>query len=214
MTKEAVLLLHGFASSGDSTKARYFGARFKALPHVAFHAIDFNPTPKDFEYLTVTGMVNRLRQFVLDRDLGGVWMIGSSMGALVGLHYARRFGGVERMLLLAPVLSYGSFGASEQALQGWREEGTVQVPHYGFDAQLPLRYDFHADGLQYARPVPPPAPMLIIHGRKDDTVPISGSREYAASYPDRVRLIEVDADHLLHDQLALAWEQVGAFLLA
>ena len=86
MTQETVLLLHGFASSGNSTKAQYLRERFKALPNVDFHAVDFNPTPRDFEYMTVTGMINRLRQYVLDHDFQRVFIVGSSMGALVGLN--------------------------------------------------------------------------------------------------------------------------------
>ena len=66
MEQLTVLYLHGFTSSGRSTKARYFRDKFEAFPQVEFHAIDFNPTPKDFEYVTTTGRINRLRQYVLD----------------------------------------------------------------------------------------------------------------------------------------------------
>jgi pimeloyl-ACP methyl ester carboxylesterase len=145
-----VLLLHGFASSGQSAKAQYFGRRFAALPRVEFRALDFNPTRRDFEYVTVTGMIDRLRQYVLDHRLGTVRVIGSSMGALVGLHYAHRFGGVERMLLLAPALSWLSGGLTEEELAQWKE---------------------------------------------------------------RVRLIEVDAGHVLNDRLDFIWGYVQPFLL-
>ena len=72
MDRKTILLLHGFASSGQSTKAQYFREKFKALPQVEFHTIDFNPTPRDFEYMTVTGMINRLRQYVLDHRLENI----------------------------------------------------------------------------------------------------------------------------------------------
>jgi len=66
MGKAVIVYLHGFASSARSAKARYFAARFAALPPGDFYAIDLNPTPKDFEYMTTTGQIDRLRQYVLD----------------------------------------------------------------------------------------------------------------------------------------------------
>ena len=214
MGKKTVLLLHGFLSSSQSTKARYLGDRFKTLPQAEFQAFDFNPTRTDFEYMTITGLINRLRQYLLDHDLGSVRLIGSSLGALVGLHYAHRFGGVERMLLLAPALFYMPGGlVEEEELERWEAGGSTKFLHYAFEEEIPLRYDHYVDGLQYQRPVPPPAPMAIIHGRNDDVVPVGHSRDYAAAFPDQVRLIEVDSDHRLGDQLALVWEHVQSFLL-
>ena len=52
MDKRTILFLHGFASSTRSTKAQYLGKKFAALSQVAYHAVDFNPTPRDFEYMT------------------------------------------------------------------------------------------------------------------------------------------------------------------
>jgi len=111
MEQKTVLLLHGFTSSGQSTKAQYFREKLKVFPQVEFHAIDFNPTPTDFEYVTTTGRINRLRQYVLDHALGNISIIGSSYGGLIALHYAHRFGGVEKMLLLAPRLDLAVMGA-------------------------------------------------------------------------------------------------------
>jgi len=200
MSQQTVILLHGFASSSNSTKAQYLRGRFTTVPGVQFHAIDFNPTPRDFEYTTITGMINRLRQYLLDRDLRRVFIVGSSMGALVGLNYAHRFGGVSRMLLLAPALSYLGF------------EPVDRVFHYAFNRELPLRDDFYVDGALYAEPVPPPVPVTIIHGRNDDVIPIAHSRHYAALYPEKVELIEVDSDHQVNDQLDFIWERLTAAL--
>ena len=214
-----ILHLHGFASSARSTKAQFFRGKFEALPQLDFHAIDFNPTPRDFEYLTVTGMINRLRQYVLDHDLGTVCVIGSSLGGLIGLNYAhrfggQRFGGVDKMLLLAPALSWLSGGLTEGELGHWEEAGVAPVFHYAFEKEIPLRHDLQVDGLRYLQPVPPPAPILIVHGRDDDSVPIANSRKYAAEFPDRVQLIEVDADHDLNDHLPFIWDRAWSFLLA
>jgi pimeloyl-ACP methyl ester carboxylesterase len=213
MEKKTILFLHGFVSSGQSTKAQYFGEKFKALPQVEFHAIDFNPTPKDFEYVTVTGMINRLRQYVLDNHLENLSIIGSSLGGLVGLHYAHRFGGVEKMLLLAPGLRWLSGGLSDEELEQWKRAGVAPVFHCAFERELLVRYDLHVDGLRYLEPIPPTTPITIIHGRNDDVVPIDHSRKYAAGFPDKVQLIEVSAGHDLNDRIEFVWGYVHSFLL-
>ena len=213
MEQKNILFLHGFASSGQSAKAQYFREKFKALPQVEFHAVDFNPTPRDFEYMTTTGLINRLRQYVLDHRMGKVSVIGSSYGGLIGLHYAHRFGEVEKMLLLAPGLRWLSGGLSEQELEHWEKTGAAPVFHFAFEKEIPLRYDLHLDGLGYLEPIPPASSIIIIHGHNDKTVPIEPSRAYAADFPDDVRLIEVDADHDLNGHLEFIWGHVKPFLL-
>jgi len=219
--KKKILYLHGFASSAQSTKARYFRKKFKAF-QVEFHAVDFNPTPRDFEYLTTTGLINRLRQYVLDHHLENIniIIIGSSYGGLIALHYAHRFGGyahrfggVEKMLLLAPGLTWLSGGLEKEALEQWKKAGAAPVFHHAFEQEIPVRYDLQTDGLCYLDPVPPVVPITIIHGHNDKTVPIEPSRTYATDFPDSVRLIEVDADHDLNGHLEYIWEYAHSFLL-
>jgi pimeloyl-ACP methyl ester carboxylesterase len=210
---KTILFLHGFASSARTTKAQYLRKKLDPLPQVAFYALDLNPTPSDFEYMTTTGLINRLRQYVLDHDLASFSLVGSSFGGLVALHYAHRFAGVEKMLLLAPAVRWLSGGLSEQKLAQWEVAGTTPVLHYAFDESLPLRYDLHADGLNFLEPIPPAATTLIIHGARDTTVPTDDSRAYAAKYHRRVQLLEVDADHDLNGHLPLIWQYLQAFLL-
>lgn len=214
MSKETVLHLHGFASSAHSAKAQYLGERFRKLPQVRLRVPDFNPTPNDFQYLTITGMINRLRQYILDQKVENVSMIGSSMGCLVALHYAHRFGGVKNLLLLAPLLSYSSLPMDGSTLAEWEREGATEVFHYGFNEKVPLRYDFHLDGLRYHEQIPPPVAVRIIHGRNDETIPWERSARYAARYPDMVTMKEVDSDHTLLDHLDFIWEQVAFILLS
>jgi len=213
MDNKPVLYLHGFASSGQGTKAQFFGERFETLTDIGYHAFEFTPTPKDFEYMTITGSINRLRQYLLEHRHEKVSFIGSSLGALIGLHYAHRYGGVENMLLLAPALAHRMGRRSEAELQQWESEGVMKVYHYAFQQKIPLRYDYRLDALQYTEPVPPPIPLMIIHGQNDDIVPIDYSREYAANFPNQVQLIEVDSDHRLNDQLVFIWEQAKPFLV-
>jgi pimeloyl-ACP methyl ester carboxylesterase len=211
--RKAILYLHGFASSARSVNALFLGSRFDRLPHVEYHAVDLNPTPKDFEYITTTGLIDRLRQYVLDHRLGSVDIIASSYGGLIALRYAHRYGGVERMLLLAPGLSWLCGGLSEAELEEWKSAGAVPVLHEGFEHKVPVRYDLQLDGLRYLERVEPCLPMVIVHGSSDTTVPTDHSREYAAQFPELVQLVEVDADHDLNGHLEQIWGLVESFLL-
>jgi uncharacterized protein len=214
-----LIYLHGFASSAGGRKPDYLRPRLADRPDVTFHAFDFSPTPADFEYLTVTGMINRLRQYVLDQALTEFALIGSSMGGLVALNYAHRFPGghrfpgVARLLLLSPALTYLSGERVGLPLAAWQASGVGEVFHYGFNRSVPLRYDLQIDGRFYHTPPPPPAPITILHGTQDEVVPVTASREYAARYPEQVRLIEVEAGHDINDHLPLIWQVTQRFLL-
>jgi pimeloyl-ACP methyl ester carboxylesterase len=205
--RNTVIFLHGFASSGRGTKAHFFRQKLSgASPNLRYHAFEFHPMAVDFEYVTVTGMINRLRQFVLDRVIGRLNLIGSSMGGLVAVHYAHRFGGVDRLLLLAPALIYRPWSLDEAGLEEWREVGTIEVEHFGFGRPLPLRYDLAHDGALYSQPPPPACPTTIFHGSEDEVVPVSFSRSYAASYPELIDLVELGAGHDLNEHLERIWE--------
>ena len=88
MARKSIIYLHGFASLGGvrNRKAAYLKDKFNQFDAVDFFAIDFNPTAKDFEHHTITGMINRLRQFILMKELENVSLIGISQGADVALN--------------------------------------------------------------------------------------------------------------------------------
>jgi pimeloyl-ACP methyl ester carboxylesterase len=208
MLKTNIIFLHGFASSGKGTKGVYLSQGLGNFDNVVFKAFEFTPTPKDFEYMTITGMINRLRQYVIDNDLEPLFLIGSSFGALVGMNYAGRFGAVEKSLLLAPALSYSAMAASSGEEERWRREGVSQTFHFAFNRLLPLRYDLEVDGQLYSEAPAPTGPVTIIHGTEDEVVPIRASRRYAAKYPELVNLIEVDAGHDLNEYLDFIGQEV------
>jgi len=214
MPRKTVIQLHGFASSSQGTKASFLAGRFAGVSNSQFHAFDFNPTPRDFEYMTVTGLINRLRQHVIEHYDGPISLIGDSLGGLTALHYADRYGGVERLLLLAPVLGEWVGITQGADLDAIRAAGGQTVEHYAFKRDVFLRAGFYTDILTYTDLPEPPAPILIIHGGADTTVSIEPARRYAAAHPGSVSLLEVDAEHDLYNQLDFIWEQVEGFLLA
>ncbi len=55
-------------------------------------------------------------------------------------------------------------------------------------------------------------PVLAIHGRRDTVAPLADTEEFARRRP-HVRLIVMNSDHELADELEPMWEQVREFLL-
>ncbi len=201
-----VIYLHGFASSAKNSKAEWLRQKNEADEQVNFFAFDFNPTPQDFSQMTMTGMINRLRQFILDGKVENPLLVGSSLGGLVALHYARLFGEIKGLLLLAPALRFRfASPADTQEIKG-REYRLVF--HYAFNQELALYRSFFVDGRQYKDFIEPPATITILHGRQDDVVPIRGSQAYAKKYPDQVQLVEVNSDHRMGDQVDVIWEWI------
>ena len=215
MAPRTLLFLHGFASSDKARKTTYLRERLESEAGVRFHAVNYNPTPTDFEWMTPTGMIDRTRQAVLDHGLEPLSLICSSLGALIGTHYAHRYGNVSRLLLLAPLLRWPAAWDSAEVMARWEQEGSMAVPHYALPGRPRLRFDFHADGRRYGEWVPPAAPTVILHSRDDSIVPIADSRAYAGQFPDRVRLLELEtAGHDLNDHLPAVWEQVQSLIAA
>ncbi len=203
--KPTVIYLHGFASSANNSKAEWLRQKNEEEEFVDFYPFDFNPTPADFSSLTVTGMINRLRQFILSENIGQPLLVGSSLGGLVALHYARMFGGVKTLLLLAPALRFYSEHYDQKSAK--RDE-FIPVFHYAFNQEIPLLKTYFLDGQNYEEIIPPPVKTVILHGKQDEVVPFEDSKAYAALYPEQVKLTGLVTNHRMSDQVDVIWDWI------
>src|SRR2546426_894461 len=80
--------------------------------------------------------------------------------------------------------------------------------------ELPLSIAFIDRARDYEAEPDPLCPTLVLHGRRDDAVPIAAGEAFAARRPDRRRLIAYDAGHELTEVLEEMWEECGVFLRA
>ncbi len=208
-----VIYLHGFASSPDGHKASFLHDYFIGRVNVRFEAFAFTPTKRDFEFLTISSMIGRLRQYLGTQPEDDIFLVGSSMGGLVATNYVYRYGGVKKLMLLAPALKYLEVNRPDPD-GAWARNGVVNMFHYAYGEDTPLRYGLHLDGQAYLTPAPAQVPTLIIHGRGDDVVPLSGSEAYTAAYREMVELLAVDSNHGLTDQSILIAQKIEQFLLA
>lgn len=197
--------LHGFASSPGTTKGRFFSDKLAARG-LALQLPDLNTG--DFSHVTLTRMIEVVRRAVGSAPAGPVYLIGSSMGARVAIHFLDRHRQAEaarvaRMLFLAPAFE---FSLSRAEMDEWRARGELTVHHYGYQKDMPLYYDLVQDLASYDAYTVQTfgVPILIYHGRQDDVVDYRQSLGFASGR-ENVQVQLVESDHLLHDQLETIW---------
>lgn len=207
----AYIYLHGFASSPDSNKAKYLRDRFAEI-ELNLQVLDLNQG--DFTNLTLTRQITQTIDAFRDHD-APVTLIGSSFGALTSAWVAQQQSRVKQLVLLAPAFGFPNSWYNRlqpEQIEQWRESNYLSVYHYGENKQIPLDYKFLADADNYPlSELKRSLPTLIIHGVKDDVVPIEVSREYALTH-SQVKLVELDSDHGLNDVKAKIWQLTQAFL--
>ena len=202
--------LHGFASSPNSAKARHLGDRFRAA-HLSLVIPDLNQG--DFTHLTLSRQISQV-EALLPPPPEPVVLIGSSLGGLTAAWLGDRHPQVQKLVLLAPAFGFLDHWlprlGSEQ-LERWKTTGVLSIYHYGEQAMQPLHYGFVSDAARYDhRMLKRPVPTLILHGVRDDVIPVQASRDYAATRP-WVTLLEFDSDHALTDQQDAIWQAVQTF---
>ncbi len=216
------IYLHGFASSPDSLKAKYFRDRFSSLA-IDLKTPDLNQN--DFSHLTLTRQLHQIETEFLQPQIlhsqaedienpGEVTIIGSSFGGLTAAWLAQRQISVKQIILLAPAFDFLSQWLpmlGQQQLQNWQSDEYLPIYHYGEQRYLPLNYQFVADMVQYPeQKLIRSVPTLIMHGLYDKIIPIQASRNFAANRP-WVQLIELEDDHSLGNALADIWEAIQKF---
>ncbi|MDQ2097572.1 MAG: YqiA/YcfP family alpha/beta fold hydrolase [Tychonema bourrellyi B0820] len=216
------IYLHGFASSPDSLKAKYFCDRFSSLA-IDLKTPDLNQN--DFSRLTLTRQLNQVETAffqpqTLDYQVENVenpvevTIIGSSFGGLTAAWLAQRQISVKQIVLLAPAFDFLGYWLpmlGQQQLEKWQSEEYLPVYHSREQRDLPLNYQFVADLAQYPEEkLMRSVPTLIMHGLHDTIIPIRASRNFAANRP-WVQLIELEDDHSLGNFLAEIWEAIQKF---
>jgi pimeloyl-ACP methyl ester carboxylesterase len=204
-----VLYLHGFASSPESRKARFFSER---LRQHGFTVDTPDLAEGNFSKLTITGQLKAVKESLHGQS---AILIGSSLGGYLAGLYARHHTTVNRLILLAPAFRFHKLWTerlTREQLSSWKESGTIPVFHYAAGSEVPLGYQFLDDAARY-EPMPSfPQPALIFHGTQDDVVPLESSSEFARTH-DNVRLVSLPSGHELTDVLEEIWRESEGFLL-
>jgi pimeloyl-ACP methyl ester carboxylesterase len=200
--------LHGFASSPNSRKARFFRDRFRELG-IGLEIPDL--AEGNFRILTLTAQLKAMKRVCGD---GPVSLIGSSMGGYLAALYAARHSEVNKVVLLAPAFSFASRWPEtlgEQTMEQWRRTNTLRVFHYSEGREVELGYQLIEDSLQYEAYPDFPQPALIFQGRHDTVVPPEYAERFAGGHANAsLRLL--DSDHDLVNVLDEMWRETERFL--
>lgn len=205
--------LHGFASGPLATKGRFLAERL-ARRGVELHRPDLNRP--SFARLTASGALEAVDELVAAGPAEARWsFVGSSFGGYVaarwaGLHPDR----VERLLLLCPgfdLLARWPAMLGNEAMNRWQRDGALDFPD-GAGRPTPVHWGFVEDLRHHPRTPEVPGPTRIVHGTRDEIVPIETSRRYAAARP-HVDLIEIDDDHGLLASVERIGDEVEGWLV-
>lgn len=205
------LYLHGFASSPQSTKARYMQQKFAELG-LTLQVPDLNLT--DFSTVTLSEQLDYLDRTYLHNN-EPIVVLGSSLGGFLALQLAAKSLLVQKLILLAPAFGFSHRIAKALGAENvtkWQQDGIREFYHYGLKRNVNLQFQFFVDAQKYSEEnLTRSLPMLIFHGIDDDVVPASLSKEFAKRR-SQVTLKLLNDDHALGKDLDSIWQDTKQFL--
>lgn len=203
------LYLHGLGSGPESFKGRAFTAHL-ATRGVPVERLDLRKP--SFRGLRLTAMVDTVTTAIGGPEERAV-LIGSSLGGLTAARVAALDARVVGLVLLAPALGFGSWRERNPLLaRVWEKKGWLGLQDHVTGDLVPVDVGFLHDLESWGLEVPPTrVPVLVLHGLRDETVPIEHSRAWVARCGD-TRLVELEDGHELVASVERLLAEAEAFL--
>lgn len=206
--------LHGFASGPTSSKGRWLAARFAETGRKLLLP-DLTPGPGGFEKATPLTMLGEVERMVsgAEKDEPCV-LIGSSLGGLIATVAASRNPRIDAIVLLAPAFRLAERWRERMdpaELARFRDEGSMEVDHYGTGSRRSMPYRFLEDADTLPDYPSVTLPVLCIAGRRDELVPLADVEKFVELTPS-AKLVVVDDGHELAASLPTIWDEIRRFL--
>lgn len=207
------IFVHGFRSDRGGTKSEAL-ARHAQERRYDWLRVDLSghgQSSGDFRDFRLSTLLADL-EAVLDRVAMPVVLVGSSMGGwLSALAAQRRPNQVRALILIAPAfnfiqLNFGSLPAAE--LVAWRQSRwRTFASRYGDDS-YELEHEVLADAAGFdllSQPQTLSCPVAIIHGERDEAVPLEVSERFLSnlSAPKKAFSVIPHGDHRLNAAIPL-----------
>lgn len=213
MAPPIFVYLHGFASGPSSAKARFFHERLASLG-VDLQVPDLNQGEEGFRTLTISRSIAQVHDLIDRSGAERAVLIGSSLGGYTAALASIQDPRVEALVLMCPALDLPARWTQwldQEGIDRWRSSGVLEVDHHAWQRKEKVGFGLYRDALGHAPYPKVEVPTLVLHGSRDEEVPLGTSRKFAALSP-QVRLVEYDSDHALLDVLEPIWEESKAFL--
>src|SRR5437016_8044458 len=199
-----VILCHGMESNKESDKLVLLSQELaqRGLLALRFDFACAGAAGK-FEEITYSGEVEDLVaafSFMRDRHSEKIAVLGSSMGGTVALLFAAQHAGIATVVTIAAPVHPERFTSrllTPAQVQQWRKTGYTF--YHGQRINVSLLHDLEKINVpEAAKKID--CPVLILHGDRDDVVPVEEAHELYGYLPRSKRLSILDgANHRLSD---------------
>jgi uncharacterized protein len=203
-SRAGVILCHGMESNKESDKLVLLSQELARGGLLALR-FDFAYAGKSgkFEEITYSGEVEDLRAafaFMRDRRAGKIAIFGSSMGGTVALLFAAHQAGVATVVTIAAPVHPERFTSrllTPAQVEEWRKTG--HTFYHGQRINVSLLHDLGNLNVPAAAQKIS-CPVLVLHGDRDDVVPVDEAHELFGSLRGSKKLSIVrGADHRFSD---------------
>jgi pimeloyl-ACP methyl ester carboxylesterase len=215
---------HGFASVRGGEKATLLRERARALgvSYLSFDARAHGESGGAMRDFTFSGYLDDLADVLAGPGAGlrAYALVGSSLGGAVALyHAARRPERAAACVAVAPGIGFARRFVDvlpEAEREKWRREGVREVRNSWISVDL--GWGFVEDGRRYGDEelyARLRTPTLLVHGVRDEVVPVEVSTSFLAGFPERnVDLVLLGAgDHRLSAEKARVQRLLEDFAL-
>ncbi len=216
----AVIFLHGFPASNDYPVSMRIGDSLEKLNYLVLR-FEFSGTKNsdgEFEFKRMSEEVNDIRYAIdflqANYQYKKLILIGHSTGAIDAALYACNDGRIDKLILLGGVGNLKeavSYDFSEKQVNDFLTQGYIIFDyegHWAFGKKLyKTFYDefFTLDVLGQLHQFD--GPVLIVHGEKDEAVPVSKDPLELKAAAKAAKLVVIkDANHQFLEPKH--WEQV------
>jgi alpha/beta superfamily hydrolase len=224
-SSSGVILCHGMESNKESEKIVALAemASDKGLWALRFDFACADEKIAKFEEITYTGELEDLRaafEFLYRNSVRKIGIFGSSMGGAVGVLFAAGETRIASLITLAAPLHPEKITErllTPHEVEQWRDAGFVT--YHGRRLNVTLLDDLQAIDIPWAA-TQVRCPTLVIHGDRDETVPVEEAQELFSWLGGTKKLAIIQgADHRfstkehLQNVLAGAMDWMTTYLL-
>lgn len=205
--ERAGVFIHGFRSHCDGEKARRLSATAgsRGWSWLRFDQRGCGESTGDFRRFTVSGAVGDLHRILEAMGKPSYVLVGSSLGALIAVHTVRAARHrIDGLVLIAPALRFTERFIHDNLdgnqLDEWRTRGYRWFPDLYTGGCYRLDYAFCADALRCGEPPGKlPCPVRVIHGTRDELLPLRDTEEWVAGLDCPAKTLEIveGGDHRL-----------------